>query len=62
MEITRVNPKTGEFNTKDLNITEDQYKEIMSPSGRLIQVIVPHLSVDDREFLIIGLLPEDFVD
>lgn len=42
----------------DLPITEEQYNSWLN--GTLIQVAMPELTVDQREFLITGLLPDDW--
>jgi len=58
MKITRKSGLTGEINTRDLDITPKQYTEYLS--GTLAQLAFPHLSADDREFLITGITPEEW--
>ena len=58
MKITRTSGLTGEINTRDLDITPKQYTEYLS--GTLAQLAFPHLSADDREFLITGITPEEW--
>jgi hypothetical protein len=58
MKITRKSGLTGEINTRDLDITPKQYTEYLS--GTLAQLAFPHLSADDREFLISGITPEEW--
>ena len=53
MNITRTSPLSGIERTRDLPITPAQLAAWHS--GRLIQDAMPHLSADDREFLITGI-------
>ena len=58
MKITRNSGLTGEINTRDLDITPTQYTAYLG--GTLAQLAFPHLSADDREFLITGITPEEW--
>ena len=58
MKITRTSGLTGAVNTRDLDITPKQYTEYLG--GTLAQLAFPHLSADDREFLITGITPEEW--
>ena len=60
MKITRTSGLTGAINTRDLDITPKQYTEYLS--GTLAQLAFPHLSADDREFLISGITPEEWAE
>ena len=59
MKITRKSPKTGALNTRDIPITPDQL-EAWEKGGALIQDVMPEVSIDDREFLMTGMTPEDW--
>ncbi len=56
MQITRTNPFNGEVNTLDIPVTEEQVQAYMN--GALIQNAFPHLSADDREFIMTGITAE----
>ena len=43
----------------DLNITSEQFARIES-GIELIQNIVPHLTSEEREFLITGITPQEW--
>lgn len=58
MKITKIHPKTGEENTLDLDITKDQMRRWFQ--GEHIQVVMPELTADEREFMISGLLPGQY--
>jgi hypothetical protein len=58
MKITRTDMITGKLNTLDLDINIEQYNAWKF--GRLIQDVMPHLSADEREFLITGIMPGTF--
>jgi len=53
MQITRTNPFTGKTNTREIDVTYDQLDRWQG--GELIQVAMPHLSADDREFVKSGI-------
>ena len=54
MKITRKSPFTGKVRTKELPITKFDY-ELWQRGGLLIQYAFPHLSADDREFILTGI-------
>jgi hypothetical protein len=59
MLITKTSRISGTISTMDLNITSEQLSRI--EEGReLIQNIVPHLSSEEREFLITGITPQEW--
>ena len=58
MKITRTSGLTGAINTRDLDITPAQYTQYLG--GTLAQLAFPHLSADDREFLLTGITPEEW--
>lgn len=58
MLIIRTSPFSQEQNSKEINITEEQLKRW--ENGELIQVVCPHLSADDREFIMTGITPEEW--
>jgi len=58
MLITKKSIISGNINTRDISITQEQYD--LWTSGTLIQDVVPDLSKDDREFLISGITPEEW--
>jgi hypothetical protein len=58
MKITRTNPITGEENTLDIPVTEEQLRAWNN--GGLIQNVMPNLNADQREFLISGMTPGQF--
>lgn len=58
MIISRISPLTQKENSLDLPITQEQINRW--EGGELIQRVMPHLSADEREFLINGLYPGEF--
>lgn len=59
MKVTVKHCFTGEFNSLELDITPEQAERILKKEEK-VQDIVPHLSADEREFLITGMLPGEF--
>lgn len=55
IEIVRINPISGEPVSKSLPMTMEQLWAWQN--GAYVQDAFPHLSADDREFIISGLLP-----
>lgn len=59
MYITRLSILSGNLNTMDIDITPEQLKSI-EELNELIQNIVPHLSVSEREFLMSGITDDEW--
>ena len=60
MIITRKSLFTGKLNTRDIQIDDITLLAVENRSDRVIQDVVPHLSADDREFLLTGATPEEW--
>ena len=58
MQITRISPFTNTTNVMDINVTQEQIA--LWESGTLIQVAMPHISADEREFIMTGITPEEW--
>lgn len=58
MKITRESTLTGVTHTLDIDVTQEQFNRWQS--GSYIQDAMPHLSADDREFLISGITPDEW--
>jgi hypothetical protein len=59
MQITKQSRISGKVSSMDLNITSEQFSRIEA-GIELIQNIVPHLSSEEREFLITGITPQEW--
>lgn len=59
MKVTRRSTLTGKENTRDIPLTQEEFTKVEN-RHEPIQNIVPHLSADDREFLISGCTPEEW--
>ena len=62
MIVERVSVLSQKVNQMELDITPSQLQEIEGFRGRLIQDIVPNLSRDEREFLITGITPQEWME
>ena len=60
MLITRKSLISGNINTMSLPITEEQYTAW--EQGTLVQVAMPHLTPDEREFAMSGITPEEWAE
>jgi len=58
MLIKRQSILSGKVHEMDVNVTEDQFN--LWQSGVLIQNAMPHLSADEREFMISGITVEEW--
>jgi hypothetical protein len=58
MQITKTSPVTGQSNIREIDVTREQLAAWMA--GALIQNVMPHLSKEDREFIMTGTTPEDW--
>ena len=58
MQITKFSPYSMRDNTREIDVSQSQLDRWKA--GELIQNVMPHLSADDREFLMTGLTPEDW--
>jgi len=58
MNITRRSPITREVRTLDLPVTKEQIAAW--EGGELIQKAMPHLSDDEREFIMTGITSEEW--
>ena len=58
MIFIRTSILSGITRTKELDVTEEQYNAWRD--GALIQNVMPHLSFDEREFLISGTTAEEW--
>jgi len=53
MKITRISPFSGHTHTMDIDVTKEQLARWKN--GELIQRVMPHLTADEREFLMTGI-------
>lgn len=57
MKITRKNPISGKINTLDINVTQEQLDAHYS--GTLIQDAMPNVPPEHRDFILLGMTPEE---
>jgi hypothetical protein len=58
MQITKTSPFSGKTTTLDLDVTDAQLARWRG--GELAQNVFPHLTADEREFLMTGIAPGEF--
>lgn len=58
MQLTRKSSLTGLEHTMDLPITEEQLADFNR--GTMVQDAFPHLSADQREFILSGITAEEW--
>ena len=58
MQVTKRSMLSGKTHTLEIDITEAQWNRWKA--GEMIQNVCPHLSSDDREFLISGSTKEEW--
>ena len=60
MKIKRRSPVSGKIRTKELDITPQQLQSWQE--GALIQVAMPSLNQEEREFVITGIVEDEWDD
>ena len=60
MLVKRTSLFTGKVHEREIDISPELLDRVNSRGGGLIQDIVPHLSADDREFVLTGATPEEW--
>jgi hypothetical protein len=61
MRITKISQATGVTHTREIDVDPWDYRDwSCGYDARHIQDVFPHLSADDREFLISGTTPEEW--
>jgi len=58
MIIERRSFVSGQLRSREINVTPEQLRRWQN--GELIQRAMPHLSADDREFIMTGVTPEEW--
>jgi len=57
-KVTRENPFTGQLRSIELPIVQGELDRI--EAGELVQEVAPHLTANQREFIISGITGEEF--
>ena len=58
MTVTKTSSFSGNTHTMDIDVTEEQIAAWQG--GELIQRAMPHLTADEREFLMTGITAEEW--
>jgi hypothetical protein len=58
MKVTKQSVITKNVSTREMDVTEEQLAR--HRNGANVQDVFPHLSVDDREFIVSGVTPEEW--
>lgn len=63
MKVTKRSTLTGKENSQNVDVTVEQLERVENRLNtlELIQDIVPHLSIADREFLMSGITHEEWI-
>lgn len=59
MRLKKQSLATGKINERDVDVTPEQM-HAWQHGGVLIQDAMPHLSPDDREFIMTGITPDEW--
>jgi hypothetical protein len=60
MKVTKRSMLTGKVHALEINVTEEQLAQ--HRAGACIQDVCPHLSDDEREFLVSGSTAQEWKD
>ena len=58
MKVIRTSPFSGNTNVMEIDVTQEQIA--LWESGTLIQNAMPHLTPDEREFIMTGITPDEW--
>jgi hypothetical protein len=58
VKITRISPFSGKENTQELDITMLEHMKWIE--GTVIQHAMPRLTADEREYVMTGILPDEW--
>ena len=58
MKVIRTSPFSGNTNVMEIDVTQEQIA--LWESGTLIQNAMPHLTPDEREFIMTGITPNEW--
>lgn len=58
MHITRTSPISGQVNTLEINVTPEQLAAWRA--GEMIQLAMPNLTSDEREFIMTGITASEW--
>ena len=59
MKIRKLSPISHEWNTMEVRITGEEYLQLCN-TDLFIEDICPHLSSEEKDFLISGIFPSDW--
>lgn len=60
MQIFRTSELTGNTNVMNIDITQEQLHDWID--GSLIQDVMPDISADEREFIMTGITPDEWLE
>lgn len=60
MLIRKRSPYSGKNHEMDIDITKEQWQAFLNDELGLIQDAFPHLSADEREFLLTGITSKEW--
>lgn len=60
MQLTRRSQVSGKSHTMEIPVHEEDLRAWMNNPNSLIQDAFPHLSDDEREFILTGITPEEW--
>jgi hypothetical protein len=58
MKVTKISQLSGKVNTIELNATEEQFA--MFKAGTPVQDAFPHLDEDQLQFVLSGIMPDEW--
>lgn len=58
VKVTRKSPFSGKTNTINIDVTQAQLDAY--EGGAFVQNAFPHLTADEREFIMTGITPDEF--
>lgn len=60
MKVRMISMLTGEENIRDIDVTQEDLVAFWEGTKGLVQEAFPHLSAEDREFIMTGISPDEW--
>ena len=62
IQVTRLSALSRTYNTMELPISQEHLEKFDAVGGGLVQHVFPNLNVEQREFLLSGITPQEWND
>lgn len=63
MKVIKTSPVSLRMNVLEIDVTQEELDRVANRfnTGELVQDIIPHISAPEREFIMSGITPEEWI-